>query len=93
LKYPEEPYLEWKKVFVNPKDVTPDHINSAMEWKYGHWGKASYVPAHKVIIAKVQKYWPEYPLAGNYDLDSTFDFFKISLQAIKTSLQFLFYFT
>jgi hypothetical protein len=27
LKYPEEPYLEWKKVFVNPQDVHPTTLN------------------------------------------------------------------
>lgn len=93
LKYPDEPYLEWKKIFVNPQDVTSDHIKSAMEWKYGHWGKASYVPTHKVIIAKVQKYWPEYAAAGNYDIDSTFDFFENKLAGHQNfiTISFLFH--
>jgi hypothetical protein len=64
-----------------------------MEWKYGHWGKANYVPAHKVIIAKVQKYWPEFASAGNYDIDSTFNFFENKLAGHQNfiTISFLFH--
>ena len=79
LKYPEEPYLKWKESFSDPKNVGPDEISRAFEWKYGHWGKPNYVPAHKVIIAKLQKYWSEFAEAGKLELDDIFAFWEEKL--------------
>ncbi len=42
----------------------------------GHWGKANYVPEHKVIIAKLQKYWPEFAESGKAELDDIFAFWE-----------------
>jgi hypothetical protein len=36
--------------------------------------KANYVPAHKVIIAKMQKHWPEFAESGRSELDDIFAF-------------------
>ncbi|MEK5257569.1 hypothetical protein NST74_29420 [Paenibacillus sp. FSL F4-0125] len=78
-KYPEEPYLKWKEDFSDPKNVEHDEISQAFEWKYGHWGKPNYVPAHKVIIAKLQKYWPEFAETGKLELDDIFAFWEEKL--------------
>ncbi|MGU3471876.1 hypothetical protein ACLBWT_12080 [Paenibacillus sp. D51F] len=75
-KYPEEPYHKWIQTFSDPKKVGLDDIRQAMEWKYGHWGKANYVPAHKVIIAKLQKHWLEFTESGNSELDDMFEFWE-----------------
>ncbi|AIQ38549.1 hypothetical protein R50345_30400 [Paenibacillus sp. FSL R5-0345] len=76
LKYPEEPYLKWKESFSDPKSVEHDEISKAFEWKYGHWGKSNFVPAHKVIIAKLQKHWPEFAEKGKLELDDIFAFWE-----------------
>lgn len=78
-KYPEEPYLKWKEGFSDPKNVEHDEIRQAFEWKYGHWGKANYVTAHKAIIAKLQKYWPEFAESGRLELDDIFAFWEEKL--------------
>ncbi|WP_339192766.1 hypothetical protein [Paenibacillus sp. FSL W8-1287] len=75
-KYPEEPYLGWRQTFADPKKVSQDDIRQALEWKYGHWGKVNYVPAHKVIIAKLQKYWPEFAESGRTEIDDIFAFWE-----------------
>jgi hypothetical protein len=80
LKYPEEPYLKWKESFAEPKNVEHDEISKAFEWKYGHWGKSNYVPAHKVIIAKLQKHWPDFSEAGKLELDDIFAFWEERLE-------------
>ncbi|ASA24946.1 hypothetical protein [Paenibacillus donghaensis] len=77
-KYPEEPYKKWLSAFSEPKSVEIDDIRQVMEWKHGHYGKTSFVPAHKVI-AKLQKYWPEFADVGQCDLNSTFTFWDAQL--------------
>ncbi|MGF7047767.1 hypothetical protein J2T13_002273 [Paenibacillus sp. DS2015] len=76
VKYPEEPYMKWLSVFPEPKVVDKNDVKQAMEWKYGHWGKVNYVPAHKVIIAKLQKYWTEFAETGHREIDSSFAFWE-----------------
>ncbi|MGG1519033.1 hypothetical protein ABE504_26720 [Paenibacillus oryzisoli] len=83
-KYPEEPYLGWKQTFGDPKEVSQDDIRQALEWKYGHWGKVNYVPAHKIIIAKLQKYWPEFAESGKSEIDEIFAFWEDRLAGHQT---------
>ena len=71
-KYPERPYIEWKRIFPEPKNVSADNIKEALEWKYGHWGKKNYVQAHKDIILKVQENWSEFAKLDNYDIENIF---------------------
>lgn len=75
-KYPEEPYKKWLSVFPEPNSVEIEDIRQMMEWKHGHYGKTSYVPAHKVIIAKLQKHWPEFAELGQCDFKSTFTYWE-----------------
>lgn len=78
-KYPKKPYVEWKKTFPIPKDVKPEDIKQALEWKYGHWGKRSYPRAHKIIILKVQENWDEFVESNNYEIESIFSFWRNKL--------------
>ncbi|MHA1267982.1 MAG: hypothetical protein ACTSRS_22350 [Candidatus Helarchaeota archaeon] len=81
LKYPEQPYVEWKNIFPVPKNVNPEHIKQALEWKYGHWGKRNYVRAHKEIISKIQKNWGDFLELNNYEIESAFSFWHQKLIA------------
>lgn len=75
-KYPEAPYDKWKNIFPTPKNVKPEHIKQALEWKYGHWGKNNYISAHKKIISKVQNNWPDFVELSNYEIEPLFSFWR-----------------
>ena len=78
-KYPEKPYVEWKKKFPIPKNVKPEDIKQALEWKYGNWGKSNYPLSHKIIVSKVQKNWDEFVELNNYEIESIFAFWRSKL--------------
>lgn len=64
-KYPKCVYDRCKLKFsaLNPDD---QDIHDALVWKYGHWGKPNFPPAHCKLIQEVQKLWPQFIKTGNH---------------------------
>lgn len=78
-RYPERPYIEWRKTFPTPRNVKPEDIKQALKWKYGHWGKSNYPRAHKIMISKIQENWNEFIGLNNYEIESIFSFWRNKL--------------
>ncbi|WP_137823528.1 hypothetical protein [Pseudomonas sp. D(2018)] len=57
-KYPAAKYQHFKDTFsafaVNVE------MESALLWKWGHWGKANYPTKQGALIAEISALWPEY---------------------------------
>ncbi|MBD3195991.1 MAG: hypothetical protein GF317_13100, partial [Candidatus Lokiarchaeota archaeon] len=76
LKYPEEPYIKWKKAFANPCVDNKNFLKEAFEWKYGHWGKDNYPESHKTIISKFCNNWEEFVEKNKFDMKDIFDYWE-----------------
>jgi len=58
-KYPAAPYQNFKQSFSTVK-IEPQFVHNAMVWKWGHWGKSNFPERHKMLIADIEKHWPEF---------------------------------
>ena len=64
-KYPKYVYNGFKIKFSALNAANQD-IHNALVWKYGHWGKSKFLPAHYTVIQDVQKLWPQFIKTGNH---------------------------
>ena len=57
-KYPAQDYQRFKQTFSAFK---PDvELDSALLWKWGHWGKTNYPSKQGALIAEISALWGEY---------------------------------
>ena len=83
-KYPQYVYNRCKLEFSALKP-TNRYIHDALVWKYGHWGKSKFLPAHYTVIQDVQKLWPQFIKTGNhYPPHDTFQWWKNGIKRPKT---------
>jgi hypothetical protein len=59
-KYPLDAYSALLAAFASPETLSDDDIRRALEWKYGHWGKANYPEAHRGMAARIWSLWPAF---------------------------------
>lgn len=78
-KYPKCDYENFRESFSLLKCNNSD-IESALKWKWGHWGKLNYPNSHKLLIGEVQRLWPKF-VGGCIDSNpyETYQWWKMSL--------------
>jgi hypothetical protein len=83
-KYPFDVYEGLVRVFAAPSNVQPNHIDTALRWKYGHWGKPNFPARHKAIAQRVAAKWPTFVTESIKDSRSVFDFWADALRSRTT---------
>lgn len=78
-KYPNKPYERMIETF-STRALPNNEIENAMKWKWGHWKKRNYPKAHKQLIIRIERVWPEYVASGCKASKETFDFWKKALE-------------
>jgi hypothetical protein len=77
-KYPEKVYQDIVAAF-SKKTPENGHIENAMKWKWGHWGKNNYPQRHKDLIDKIKQEWSSYIKANCHEACETFYFWSNKL--------------
>lgn len=78
-KYPERPYQQMVASFAQ-RSPQNSEIESAMKWKWGHWGKANFPEHHKRLIALITNTWPKYTETDCLSPRDTFSFWLKELK-------------
>lgn len=78
-KYPIEPYAEFQVSFSSLMP-TNNNIETALIWKWGHWGKPNFPYTHRLLIQQVQDYWPLFLASGaQHESANTYQWWKLHL--------------
>lgn len=79
-KYPPEEYEKFKKDFSSNAQEN-NSIESAMKWKWGHWGKTNFPKNHIRLISKIKEEWPSFVenYRGGLTPEETFKLWKQKL--------------
>jgi hypothetical protein len=58
IKYPAQDYERFKQTFSAFEPVV--ELDSALLWKWGHWGKTNYPSKQGLLITEISTLWVEY---------------------------------
>jgi hypothetical protein len=90
-KYPAAEHARFSASF-SALTATPDDIQGALVWKWGHWGKSNYPQHHRDLIAMIQNLWSSYVASGiSSSSINTFQWWhgRINKQTAYTTVAFI----
>ena len=79
-KYPKDAYEELVRAFMDPTTTSGGDIRRALEWKYGHWGKANYPQPHRDMAQRIWSRWGDFCSHLPLDPPGIFDFWMKALE-------------